>query len=276
MKLRYLGGKIVDFSTISMMALLRSRRLYAFLTVIAVLLFVVGPYKEVHALSVFAQVAFWPGAVVSSVITYLALIRACRWAGWRSAHEPILVAFLVPPVTVFSVYYAGWTAGLPIPPITRFLTLMAKNYPMIVALTHMFAYFVLIHIEADIKRDDQETKSHPPSDARPDPEPETESYPVFLWGGTSVPFSEILRLEADRQYVRIHTARRQIYVRGRFSEAIALLPPKAGIRIHRSHWVRNDQIGHLVRAGSRIAVVIKSGETLPISRSKLSKVRRLL
>ncbi len=281
MILRYLGPLSVDFGTVRIPVLFVSGRFYIFTCAVTLLLAVVGPYPEVHRLSFLSQLLFWPAVISVAILSYLAAIRLVGLTGVNSAPEPVLVAVLVIPLTIAAVYYAKLAVGLPIPPLSRFATLMAVNAVIIDALSHFFAYFVLSGID---------NAGPQPSAAPPDLDPyartETPSEPshpsgaavtgVFAWKSLSFSYRDLVRMDADRQYVTIHTRNRQFYVRGSFSEAVQLLPADLGIQIHRSHWVRVDHIRRLVRYRSKLFVELPCGAKLPVARAKVTELRRIL
>jgi hypothetical protein len=67
---------------------------------------------------------------------------------------------------------------------------------------------------------------------------------------------------AEDHYLRVRTARGEALILAGIGEAEALMGKKAGIRIHRSHWVAADAVAEV----SRDAVRLKSGVSLPVSR----------
>lgn len=74
-------------------------------------------------------------------------------------------------------------------------------------------------------------------------------------------------------YVEVFTDRGKSMVLMRLADAIAETEGVEGMRIHRSHWVAREAVSGIGRAEGRVTVTLKSGETLPVSRSHLPSVR---
>jgi len=60
------------------------------------------------------------------------------------------------------------------------------------------------------------------------------------------------------------------------AEAQGKVPAADGMRIHRSHWVAFDQMVRLKFENGNPKLVITSGETLPVSRGQVSKLKKHL
>lgn len=281
MILRYIGPLSVDFSKIRISSLFVAKRFYIYFSTVTLILAATGPYPEVHKLSVCHQFVFWPPVVALAIGAYLCLVRFLGLIGFESFLEPVLIVILVAPLTVISVYYAEAALGLPIPHVYRFVTLMATNLIVIDVLAHFFAYFVLSDIENgktekvhqirefehSCNLDDlSELNSHQPSLVQG----------RFVWKSVNISYSSIIRIQADRQYVTIYTQSRNFFVRGSFAAAIKLLPEDIGLQVHRSHWVRFDDITRLVKLRSKYYVELRCGEKLPVARTRLNIVKRIL
>ena len=77
-------------------------------------------------------------------------------------------------------------------------------------------------------------------------------------------------------YVEVFTERGKAMVLMRLADAIAETRGVGGLQIHRSHWVAIDAVAALKRADGRPVVELKTGETLPVSRSFLATARDVL
>ena len=103
----------------------------------------------------------------------------------------------------------------------------------------------------------------------------------FLWtrdGHTDlrVPLSTILWLEAERDYVRLHTASRRYLVRDRLNAFERRLPVELFVRVHRSALVRRSAVMAIRALGDRAyALTLSNGDVVPVSRSFASTAHRL-
>ncbi|MDZ4371361.1 MAG: LytTR family DNA-binding domain-containing protein [Phenylobacterium sp.] len=92
-----------------------------------------------------------------------------------------------------------------------------------------------------------------------------------------VPAAQIDWVEAERDYVRIHTQGRSFLVRKPISALQAELDPQAFLRVHRGALVRRDRIVRLARRpGGPTALVLRSGAEVPVARREIARVRRLI
>jgi hypothetical protein len=101
-------------------------------------------------------------------------------------------------------------------------------------------------------------------------------------GAPSVPFlervparlgRELIALEAEDHYLRVHTALGSELILARLSDAVAQLDGYDGLQVHRSWWVAGDAVRGTVGRNGRTAVRLKNGLTAPVSRTYLAAVR---
>lgn len=84
-------------------------------------------------------------------------------------------------------------------------------------------------------------------------------------------------IEAERDYVRLHSRGRSFLIRRTIRQLQADLDPAEFIRVHRSALVRRDRIARLARtAGGPTTLILQSGAEVPIARRQASLVRRQL
>lgn len=92
-----------------------------------------------------------------------------------------------------------------------------------------------------------------------------------------IPFHDIRYLEANDDYVNIYTHEGRFLKNKTLSSFEALLDPASFIRIHRSYIVRVNGITKIepYEKGSHV-LQLKTGETLPISKSRFTRLRAAL
>ena len=92
-----------------------------------------------------------------------------------------------------------------------------------------------------------------------------------------LPVSLIDWVEAERDYVRIHSRGRSFLVRKPIRRLQAELDPVDFLRVHRGALVRRDRIVRLARRpGGPCTVVLQSGAEIPVARRQTAVVRRLV
>ena len=88
--------------------------------------------------------------------------------------------------------------------------------------------------------------------------------------------SEIDRVEAERDYMRLHVGGRSYLLHQTISGLEERLNPEKFIRLHRSHLVRRDWIGGLRHDGGGVWIAcLKCGTEIRIGRTHLAEAKKL-
>lgn len=83
-----------------------------------------------------------------------------------------------------------------------------------------------------------------------------------------VPVADVLWIEADGDYARLHLAKEEHLLRETMSALEARLDPERFVRLHRSYFARIDQVRELRTEGNGDAeVTLATGTRLPVSRT---------
>lgn len=92
-----------------------------------------------------------------------------------------------------------------------------------------------------------------------------------------LPVALIDWVEAERDYVRIHSRGRSFLVRKAIRKLQAELDPADFLRVHRGALVRRDRIVRLARrSGGPSAVVLQSGAEVPVARRQAAQVKKIV
>lgn len=83
----------------------------------------------------------------------------------------------------------------------------------------------------------------------------------------------LLALEAEDHYLRVHTDRGNALIHNRFSDALSRVATVDGLRVHRSWWVARSAIERVARDGDRLALHMRGGLVVPVSRTYALAVR---
>lgn len=87
---------------------------------------------------------------------------------------------------------------------------------------------------------------------------------------------DIERIEAERDYMRLHTGGRSYLLHQTISTLEQRLNPEQFQRIHRSHIIRRDLIAGLRHEGGGVwHAILRDGESMRIGRKYLSEVKKL-
>ena len=116
-------------------------------------------------------------------------------------------------------------------------------------------------------------------DRQPKEQPrfETELWAPRGSGFERVLVSQIDWIEAERDYVHLHTPHRSYLLRETMNGIQSRLDPDMFIRVHRSALVRIDRIGLICRPGyGRFSVQMTTGQEVPVGRTYVKKIRKLV
>jgi DNA-binding LytR/AlgR family response regulator len=114
----------------------------------------------------------------------------------------------------------------------------------------------------------------------PSPGPGPSSYETELWvreRGDRIRLEVDLIdwIEAEREYIRVHSRGRSFLLRRSIRDVQGRLDPAEFIRVHRGALVRKDRIVRVTGlVGGPITLVLKTGAEVPVARRSLAAVKR--
>lgn len=85
--------------------------------------------------------------------------------------------------------------------------------------------------------------------------------------------STLYAVSSEGHYLRAYTDKGSTLILMRISDAIKELDGVQGLQIHRSWWVAREGVSETQKLNGRRLLVLKSGETAPVSRSYLSALK---
>lgn len=87
---------------------------------------------------------------------------------------------------------------------------------------------------------------------------------------------DLVALSAELHYLRVYTTHGETLVLFGFGRAMTLLDGRAGMQIHRSHWISLAHVDELVTAGDKVVCRMLNGLELPVSRTFRRPLREAL
>lgn len=175
-------------------------------------------------------------------------------------------------VTVISAvpmtFIVAWAMGLVRPGRTFTPVQMLALFPY-VALVQL----LIARILAPVSQAAGPESASEPAGA---PEYPPEYPPEFLVKLPPALRRDILALEAEDHYLRVHTRHGSALILMRLADAAAMIDPRLGIRVHRSWWVAREGVRSLERTPGRAIARLVDGTAVPISRTYLPAARTAL
>jgi hypothetical protein len=85
--------------------------------------------------------------------------------------------------------------------------------------------------------------------------------------------SQVLCLQMEDHYVRVHTASGSRLVLATLSQAMAALDGAQGLQVHRSWWVARKAVERVEQHGRNLRLKLVNGVSAPVARSAIAAVR---
>ena len=230
---------------------------------IGVLLGVTGPFGSQTTLTPAVRYSFWMVIAPAGFGAAAAADRVLSSTapGRKRATRIVAVAAASAlPMT----FFVAWAMGVVRPGRTFSPLQLLALYP--------YVALVQLLIARAISPDDQMTVAATVEQPAAAPE-----YPPEFVSKLPAAFRrDILALEAEDHYVRVHTLHGSALILMRLADAVAVIDPRLGLRVHRSWWVAKDGVRALERKPGRAIARLIDDTAVPISRTRLSAARTLL
>jgi len=220
-----------------------------------------GPFGTYPTLARPVRYAFWVGLVAAGFAAALAarhLVSSSRFATLDPRVRAALVAALSALPMTFLV---DWVMTLVQPGRVIDAARLPGLYAAVAAVQLLIVVALLRELRA------AEPSPAPAEDARP-------AFPEALLARLPRRLGcEIVALEAEDHYLRVHTRLGADLILMRLSDAAGSIDPRLGLQVHRSWWVAHDAVAELVRTDQRLLIQLDTGLKVPIGRTYASAVR---
>ncbi|WP_298377371.1 LytTR family DNA-binding domain-containing protein [Azospirillum sp.] len=240
---------------------------------------VLGPFGTFQDMSLSQRLAYWGGLLLVGTLEFDLVIlitrrvvsdQTRRWPWMLAAAIMIVSLIQTAIVAVLEQQRRGMDAG---------------SAP---ALTELYGYVLVITLLVAAAPIWLELRRHGLIDASPTapstvapPAVAPESAPAS--GPDAAPFldripprlgRDLLALEMEDHYVRVHTQLGSDLILLRLRDAIAELSGIDGLQVHRSHWVAASAVATAERnADGKLTLILTDGRRVPVSRSYNAAVR---
>lgn len=261
------------------------RRLPVLVGTVAVLT-LLGPFGTFQELSLAQRLAYWGGLIGLGSVAFELLVHAAvrllkeRAKAWRpllAGVAAIVTILLTLTVAVLERSLRGHDFLHPLG-----LAELLVYVSVITALVSIPPLWLELHDRGLLSP--PAPAPAPPTPVPPTPVPEStpESTadtapprePAFFARIPARLGRDLLALEMEDHYVRIHTAEGSDLVLMRLRDAIAELAGLDGLQVHRSHWVAAAAVTGVERKpDGKLTLVLRNGLRVPVSRSYAAEVR---
>ena len=251
------------------------RRLPVMLATVGVLA-VLGPFGTFQDLTLPQRLAYWGGLIGLGSLLFELLTKATfhrlkvRAGAWRRPLAGVALAVILLQ-TLNVALLEQWLRG--------------RDFLHPLGLAELFVYVAVITALASavpvwLELRDRNMLAPPSSPTGPEtaePEPAAPGQPrepAFLARIPAKLGRDLLALEMEDHYVRVHTAAGSDLILMRLRDAVAELAGLDGLQVHRSHWVAAAAVTGVERKpDGKLTLVLRNGLRVPVSRSYAADVR---
>lgn len=233
----------------------------------------VGPYGTFDQLTTVERMQYWGMSIVLNWLQIrLAHALFDRAFGNRRFWVPVVLACVT--ASVPATFEVMWLEDHYRPSLHHVLEFQAL-YPQVLLLSlaitiPLVHYFIsrgrAIDLEETvaIEREERaEAATRQPAQAEP----------AFL---QRIPIRlgrDLLCLQAEDHYVRVHTALGDDLILHRFSDCVQELDGLEGLRVHRSWWIARAGVADVVRRERKTWLLLTNGLEVPVSRTYMAALK---
>lgn len=216
-----------------------------------------GPFGTFFDLTLAQRAIYWPVALVGISVTMIVLIETCLTRLPGNLHPVARIA-----IGAFIAGPIGAAILLALDVSVRGAELTPYNLGFRWLFVFLIGFGVgvferyLRPTQPETVADAKPTQSEPPK-----PEP-----PLFIRNLEPDLGQDLISITTQDHYLDVVTAKGEGRILKRMSDALAELNGFPGMQIHRSHWVALDAVERIEKHGRKCLVVLKNGQTLPVSR----------
>lgn len=241
---------------------LRSPRFWATFAAVVLIFWVTGPYGTSDRLAAIPRLGFW--LVLHAVAWGIAVVTIVVVNTLFLHSMPSLLARMALGTVI---------AGVPVGLATEAISLMTfGGTPTMSTIVESIASGLLLC--ALFCALTFMTMSSKQAEAlSPAPAPEERAEVPLLRRLKPENRGPILHMTVTDHYTEVTTSRGRELILLRFSDAIEELGATPGLQVHRSHFVADSHVERLLRAEGRLAILLKDGREIPVSRSRIEAVR---
>ncbi len=243
------------------------RRDLAIAIAAGVFLGVVGPFGSYLNPQRLIVIAYWTGAILTGELMLGLTIRPAILLAPRWRVPPILATALVTAVIAVPLSLLCHTVTMSLWPVLRGHISLLTFYGQTLLVAGTFA---AVHIWAE--RPIAPTPT--PDAALASTQAPAESAGDFLNRIPSHLGRNLLALQMEDHYVRVHTSAGSALVLIPLHQALAELDAVPGLRVHRSWWVAIDAVIGPVRDGRNMRLRLVNGLEAPVSRARVAEARK--
>jgi hypothetical protein len=244
------------------------------------LLGIIGPFGTFESMDSIERFSFWGGAIALGMLIHTPLFYGAanlgsiyHWPAWAWVTGSAIIAALPMTFVVNGIATTLFPGGS--------IDNVVGLYPLVLAISlpmQWIAYFIanLDTRSAPIAAPEVDVATSalvPPAEAFVAIAETPPHAAAFLSKLPPRIGKDILCLEMEDHYLRVHTKLGDAMIHLRMSDAVGELDGIDGMLVHRSWWVARDAVTGWQRDGKTLLLQLSNGKSVPVARDRQPLVR---
>lgn len=237
----------------------------------------VGPFGSYPAFPAFTRYAFWLGLTVVGVLAAIAVDAAIP--SGRLARRRVRIPAVTLASTIPMTFVVAWTISLVQTGRTYSPSQLVDLFWGVAAVQLFIVVMLVISVsEFDASRPaplmEPVTTDTPPIATSVPAGAEAPAFPAVILGKLpTCTGGEIMALETEDHYLRVHAAQGSGLVLMRMADAVALIDERLGMQVHRRWWVASAAVDGLHTENQKWSLRLANGLDVPVGRTFLTAAR---
>ena len=234
---------------------------------LGLLLGFLGPFGSNPAYPTATRYAFWLGLTAAGVVAALAADAVLPLTRLRAGLLRIAALALVSALPM--TFVVAWTMSFLQPGRAFAPGQLPALFAAVAAIQLLIVYAMMV--TAPVARPDDATGRAPDL---PEPEAAPAAFPPALLSKLPSGIgSDVIALETEDHYLRVHTAAGSALILMRMADAVALLDSRLGAQVHRRWWVAQAAVAGLRTDGPKLSLSLIDDSRVPVGRTFAAAVR---
>jgi DNA-binding LytR/AlgR family response regulator len=236
---------------------------------VGLLLGFLGPFGSNPAYPTATRYAFWLGLTVAGVVAAVAAEAVLPLTRLRAGAIRIGAVALVSawPMT----FVVAWTMSLVQPGRVFAPQQLPALFAAVAAVQLLIVYATTT---TPLAAEDAEAHARTPALAEPGAEAIPAAFPSALLSRLPPRIgSDIIAIETEDHYLRVHAAGGSALILMRMADAVALLDPRLGAQVHRRWWVAEAAVAGVRTEGQKLSLCLIDKTLVPVGRTFSAAVK---
>jgi DNA-binding LytR/AlgR family response regulator len=237
---------------------------------VGLLLGFAGPFGSYPAYPTATRYAFWLGLTAAGAVAAVAADAVLSATRLRSGAIRIGAVALVSAVPM--TFVVAWTLSLLQPGRVFAPQQLPALFACVAAVQLLVAYATTA--AASPAAVGPEAPATSPAPSPPGAGPSPAAFPSALLGRLPPDIgADIVALETEDHYLRVHAAGGSALILMRMADAVALLDPRLGAQVHRRWWVAEAAVAGVRTEGQKLSLRLTDESVVPVGRTFAAAVK---